>query len=123
MSDNVFAERLKSPARVEILFNCLRNTEKQMKEILVLAKSTQEQQINSERQLNDFHTSAQFISDKPKEYEEDREKKNEIIGNLQLEPKLGYRYVTPRHRKKPWNWSIKVAWRKTLSKHNQNCSI
>ena len=42
MSVNVFAETLKSPACVEILFNCLRNVEKQMKEIIVLAKPTQE---------------------------------------------------------------------------------
>ena len=40
MSDDVFAENLKSPACVEILFNCFRNVEKQMKEIFVLAKST-----------------------------------------------------------------------------------
>ena len=50
MSDNVFEESLKSPACAEILFNCLRNVEKQMK---VLAKSIQEQQIKGEKQLND----------------------------------------------------------------------
>ena len=49
MSDDVFAENLKSPACVEILFNYLRNAEKQMKEIFVLAKSTQEQQIKCEK--------------------------------------------------------------------------
>ena len=84
ISDNVFAESLKSPACVEILFNCLRNVVKQIKEILVLAKSTQEQQIKGEKQLNDLHDSVQLISDKLKEYEEDRAKNNEIIGNLQL---------------------------------------
>ena len=31
MSDDVFAESLKFPVCVEILFNCLRNVEKQMK--------------------------------------------------------------------------------------------
>ena len=56
-----------------------------MKEIFVLAKSTQEQQIKSEKQLNDLHDSVKFISDKFKEYEEDRAKGNEIISNLQLE--------------------------------------
>ena len=45
MSDDVFTESLKSTACVEILFNCLRNVEKQMKEIFVLTKSTQEQQV------------------------------------------------------------------------------
>ena len=54
-----------------------------MKEIFVLAKSTQKQQIKGERQLNDFHDFAQFISDKFKEYEKNRAKKNEIIEKLQ----------------------------------------
>ena len=39
--DDVFAESLKSPACGDIL-NCLRNVEKQMKKIFVLAKTTQE---------------------------------------------------------------------------------
>ena len=64
-------------------FNCLRNVEKQMKEIFILAKATQEQQFKGERQQNDLHDSAQFISDKFKEYEEGRAKIIEIIGNLQ----------------------------------------
>ena len=85
MSDDVFTESLKSTACVEILFNCLRNVEKQMKEIFVLAKSTQEQQIQDEKQLNSLHMSVQFILDKFKEYEEGRAKKNEIIGNFQSE--------------------------------------
>ena len=85
MSDNVFGNSLKSPAYVEILFNCLRNVEKQIKVIFILAESTQEQQIKGERQLNDLHDSAQFISDKFEEYKEDRAKENEIIGNLQSE--------------------------------------
>ena len=88
MSDDVFAESLKSPACVEILFNCLRNKEKQMKGIFVLAKSTQEQQIKGERQLHGLHDSVLLTSDKFKEYEEDRAKKNEVIGNLQSEVRI-----------------------------------
>ena len=87
MSNSVFAESLKSPACVEILFNCLRNVEKQMKEIFVLAKTTQEWQIKDERQLNDLHDSAQFISVKFKKYE-DQAKKMEIKGNLQLQVRI-----------------------------------
>ena len=78
MSGDVFAESLKSPVCVEILFNCFRNVEKQMK-IFILAKPTQEQQIKGKRQLNDTHDSVQFISGKLKEYEEYRAKKNEIL--------------------------------------------
>ena len=54
MSENVSAESLKSLACVEILFNYLRNVEKHLKEIFVLAKSTQEKQIKGEIQLNDL---------------------------------------------------------------------
>ena len=54
-----------------------------MKEIFLLAKSTQEQQIKAKRQLNDLHDSVLFISDKFKGYEEDRAKKNKIIGRWQ----------------------------------------
>ena len=51
MSDKVCTECLKSPSCVEILFNCLRNVEKQMNEVLALAKSTQEQQIKDKRKF------------------------------------------------------------------------
>ena len=55
-----------------------------MKEIFVLAKSTQEQQIKGKKELNDLHDSVQFISDKFKK-RMNQTKKNEIIGNLHLE--------------------------------------
>ena len=55
-----------------------------MKEIFVLAKSTQEQQIKGKKELNDLHDSVQFISDKFKK-RMNQAKKNEIIGNLHLE--------------------------------------
>ena len=74
LSDGVFADILKSPACEEILFNRLKNVEKQMNEILLFAKSTQERQIKGERELNDLNDSIQFISDKFKEYEEDHAK-------------------------------------------------
>ena len=85
MLSDVFAESLKSTSCVEILFNCLKNVEKQIKEIFVLIISTQEQQIKYERQLNDLRDTVQFISDKFKEYGEDWAKKNEILENLQSE--------------------------------------
>ena len=85
MSSDAFAESIKSTSCVEILFNCLKNVEKQIKEIFVLIISTQEQQIKYERQVNGLRGSVQFISEKFKEYEEDQAKKNEILGNLQSE--------------------------------------
>ena len=53
MLDNFCAECLKSPLCEEICFNCLRNAEKQMKEIFVFAKSTQEQQIKDSLMITD----------------------------------------------------------------------
>ena len=85
MSDDVFAGSLKSPVCVDNFFNGLRNVERKMKEIFILARSTQKQQIKGERQLNEVHDSAQFIVDKFKEYEEDQAEKNEIIGKPQSE--------------------------------------
>ena len=49
MADDVFRESLKSPECIEILFNCLRNVERQTKDIYTLAHSTQDHQIKGEK--------------------------------------------------------------------------
>ena len=64
MADDVFAESLKSPECIEILFNCLRNVEMQTKDIYTLAHSTQDHQIKGEKQLIDLTESTNFRSDK-----------------------------------------------------------
>ena len=51
MAGDVFAESLKSPEWTEILFNCLRNVERQTKDIYILAHSTKDRQIKDEKQL------------------------------------------------------------------------
>ena len=85
MADDVFAESLKSPECIEILFNCLRNVERESKDIYTLVHSTQESQIKGEKQLIDLTESIDFQSDKFKEYEEDRGKKDKIIHHLKSE--------------------------------------
>ena len=50
---NVFAESLKSNESIEILMNCLKNLEKQVKELKDLASSNNANQIKGERQLLD----------------------------------------------------------------------
>ena len=85
MADDAFAESLKSPECIEILFNCLRNVERQTKDIYTLAHSTQDHQIKGEKQLIDLTESINFLSDKFKEYEEDRAKKDKIIEDLKSE--------------------------------------
>ena len=84
MADDVFAESLKSPKCIEILFNCLRNVERQTKDIYTLANSTQNHQIKGGKQLIDL-TELIFLSDKFREYEEGRAKKDKIIEDLKSE--------------------------------------
>ena len=71
MADDVFAESFKSPELIEILFNWLRNVERQTKDIYTLAHSTQDHQIKGEKQLIDLTESINFLSDKFKEYKLD----------------------------------------------------
>ena len=85
MADDVFAESLESPECIEILFNCLRNVERQTEDIYTLVHSTQDHQIKGEKQLIDLTESIDFLSDKFKEHEEDRAKKNKIIQDLKSE--------------------------------------
>ena len=85
MADDVFAESLKSPECIEILFNCLRNAERQTKDIYTLAHSTQDHQIKDKMQLIDLTESINFLSDNFKEYEEERAKKDKITGDLKSE--------------------------------------
>ena len=85
MADDVFAESLKSPECIETLFNCLKNVERQTKDIYTLAHSTQDRQIKCENQLIDLRESINFLSDKFKEYEEDRAKKDNVIEDLKSE--------------------------------------
>ena len=85
MSDDDCAESLRSPSCVKILFRCLRNEEKQMKDIFVLAKSTQEQQIQGERQLNDYMTLSSIFQTNSKNINKIGQKKNAIRGSLQSE--------------------------------------
>ena len=59
-----------------------RNVERQTQDIYTLAHSTQDHQIKDEKQLIDLTESINFVSDKFKEYEEDRAEKDKIIEDL-----------------------------------------
>ena len=54
MAHDVFAEKLKSPECIEILFNCIRNVERQTKDINTVVHSTQKFQIKGKKQLTDL---------------------------------------------------------------------
>ena len=78
----VFAEGLKSPECVSILFNCLQNLEKEMKILRDIAQTTQENQIKGTTQLTDLQESVNFINEKFQEYEQDRREKEWEIKEL-----------------------------------------
>ena len=61
MADDVFAENLKSPECIEILCNCLRNVERQTKDIYTLAHLTQDYQTKGEKQLTGLTESINLL--------------------------------------------------------------
>ena len=82
---NVFAESLKSNEFVEILMNCLKNLEKEVKELKDLASSNNANQIKGERQLLDLKEAVDFISNKFDDFERDRLEKEKVIKDLKEE--------------------------------------
>ena len=82
---NVFAESLKSNECVEILMNCLKNLEKEVKELKDLASSNNANQIKGERQLLDLKEAVDFISNKFDDFERDRLEKEKVIKHLKEE--------------------------------------
>ena len=73
----VFTESLKSPDCVNILFSCIKNVEKQITQIFENTKELKKGQIKGEKHLAELTESIDFISNKFKYYETDREEKKE----------------------------------------------
>ena len=69
--DDIFVESLNSADCLAILFDCLKNLESKMKEIMVSSKETAASQIKGEKHLSDLMDSFQLISDKFDKFEED----------------------------------------------------
>ena len=63
---DVFEERLKSGDCVQILVNCMRNIEKQLKELFLLAEEIKEKYIKGESNLSELTKAIDLISDKEK---------------------------------------------------------
>ena len=82
---NVFSESLKSNKCVEILMNCLKNLEKEDKELKDLASSNNANQIKGERKLLQLKHAVDFISNKSDDFEHDRLEKEKIIKYLKEE--------------------------------------
>ena len=66
----IFEESLKSEDCVTILLSCLRNSEKEVKDIHKLALSNNDNQVKGEKQSADLSESIKFMSDKFGEFEE-----------------------------------------------------
>ena len=75
---DVFEESLKSEDSVKILLSCLRNLEKEVKDIHKLALSNNNQ-IKGEKQLADLSESIKFMSDKFDEFEKEGQEQKKVI--------------------------------------------
>ena len=82
---NVFEESLKSEDCVKILLSCLRNLEKEVKDMQKLALSNNNNQIKGEKQLGDLSESIKFISGKFDEFEKERQEQKKVIQELRGE--------------------------------------
>ena len=82
---DVFAEGLGNEDCRAILFNCLKNLEKDIKSIYVLANDNKASSIKGEKQLVDLTDSVKLISTKFAQYEKDRKEHIEKIKNLRKE--------------------------------------
>ena len=72
LPSNVFAESLKSNEYVEILMNCVKNLEREVKKLKDLPPSNSANQIKRERQLLQLKVTVDFISNKFDDFERDR---------------------------------------------------
>ena len=77
---DIFTEGLKSEDYVAILYNCMKNIESKMKELITNSQDMKERQIKDERQLNELTNS---INEKFKELEKDKKEKEIKIKNLE----------------------------------------
>ena len=77
---DIFTEGLKSGDCVAILYNCVKNIESKMKELITNSQDMKERQIKGERQLNELTNS---INEKFEELEKDKKEKEIKIKNLE----------------------------------------
>ena len=82
-ADSIFATSMDSPECLQILFNCLQNVKKSVKEIHEMQEKTQSSQIKGELQLKELSEAVEFITKKFDQYEAGRQEKEKIINDLQ----------------------------------------
>ena len=64
-----------SPECLQILFNCLQNVEKSVKEIHEMQEKTQSSQTKGELQLKELSEAVEFITKKFDQYKAERKKR------------------------------------------------
>ena len=77
--DDVFAQDLKSPECVKLLFNRLQKLETKMKNVKEISFSAKEWPIKGNEQLNEMNLAITFINEKFVEFEKEIKNNNEEI--------------------------------------------
>ena len=83
--DDVFAQALKSPECVKLLFNCLQSLETEMKTVREISLAVKEWQIKGTEQLNEMNSVITFINEKFVEFERKIKSNNKEIKRLRKE--------------------------------------
>ena len=83
--DDVFAQGLKFPECVKLLFNCLQNFETEMKNVNEISLAAKEWQVKGTEQLNEMNSVITFINEKFVEFEKEIKNNNKEIKSLRKE--------------------------------------
>ena len=84
-NDNVFEGGLDSSTCKDILFECLKDLNNQMKELRSIFLESKESQIKGAEQLSTLTGSIKFINERFDQYEEERKEKDKFIEELKKE--------------------------------------
>ena len=84
-NDNVFHGGLDSSTSRDILYECLKDLNGQLKVLRKMFLESKENQVKGAEQLTELTESVKFINEKFDKYEEERNKKDEIIKELKKE--------------------------------------
>ena len=83
--ENVFEGGLHSSTCKDILFECLKDLNNQMKELRSMFLESKESQIKGAEQLSTLTESIRFINERFDQYEEERKEKDKFIKELKKE--------------------------------------
>ena len=84
-NENVFEGGLDSSTCKDILFECLKDLNNQMKELRSIFLESKESQIKGAEQLSTLTGSIKFINERFDQYEEERKEKDKFIEELKKE--------------------------------------